>query len=124
MRFKRRYICIQLVFSKSDSKCKFKINEINEDFSDTIEQFFGDFGLATLEPSFSVIYYNPHTSILILRTSKRFYSTFRSLLVFKKKLKTVDLMFKVLHSSGSLKKARKYLIDFSTKNLFYERTVS
>jgi RNase P/RNase MRP subunit POP5 len=118
MRYKRRYVCIQLIFAKPETACKFKISELNEDFTETIEQCFGDFGLATLEPSFSIVYYNANTNMLILRTSRRFYTTFRSLLIFKKKVKSTDLMLNVLHASGSLKKARQFLVEYSAKKLF------
>jgi RNase P/RNase MRP subunit POP5 len=120
MRYKRRYVCVQLMSpSFTAQSLKFKISEINEDFLETLEQCYGDYGMASMEPSFSIVLFNTNTNLMILRTSKRFYTQFHAMLAFKKKLKNIDLIFKVLHASGSLKKCRKFLIDYSTKKLFY-----
>ena len=75
MRFKRRYFCIQIEFVDQVSAfqaSKLRHTHLSDGIHESIEQFYGDYGVATLMPSFSVIFYNSVTHLAIVRAARDF----------------------------------------------------
>ena len=125
MRFKRRYFCIEIAFQDYDLNTVAKRLQINKlrhnNLSDTlhksIEGFYGDYGMATMMPSFSVIYFNLNTNLAILRTARDLQTKFQNLLTFTRKIEEIDVAFRVIHVSGSIRKCKKFLLDYCNLRL-------
>jgi ribonuclease P/MRP protein subunit POP5 len=120
MRFKRRYFCVQIIFQDESIKKeinKLKHNQFSETIHSSIEKFYGDFGMAVMIPSFSVIYFNSSTNIAILRTARDTQKKFHSLPTFIQKIGELKVCLKTIHVSGSIKKSKKFLIDYCNQKL-------
>jgi hypothetical protein len=68
--------------------------------------------MAVMMPSFNVIYFNTNTNLAILRTSRDLKDKFHTLLTFTKQLGQFDVCFKVIHVSGSIRKCKKFLLNY------------
>ncbi|RNA39274.1 ribonuclease P MRP subunit POP5 [Brachionus plicatilis] len=130
MRFKRRYFCCELQYRDSDcvqnKLNKLKHSDISSTINKSIEKFYGDLGAAEMIPSFSVIYFNQNTNICILRTARNLEKKFHTMLTFIQKIENIDVQFKVVHKSGSIKKCKEFLIEYCSNRLleFYQKTSS
>lgn len=82
---------------------KLKHTDLSDTIHKSIEKFYGDYGMAVMMPSFSVIYYNSATNLCILRTARDLQKKFNSLLTFTNKLAEFNVYFKVVHVSGSIR---------------------
>ena len=109
MRFKRRYFCIEVQFQSDLSALdklhmnKLKHTNFSETIHKSIEQLYGDYGMAVMMPSFSVIYFNSVTNMAILRTARDLQKEFHVLLTFLQKLGDFDVSLRTVHVSGSIK---------------------
>ena len=123
MRFKRRYFCVEILFQDDLNALnkiqwhKLKHTNLTETIHDSIEKFYGDLGIATLMPSFSVIYFNSITNLALLRTSRDLQKKFANLLAFTRKIGQFNVTFKVVHISGSIKKCKKFLVTYCQNRL-------
>jgi len=134
MRFKRRYFCVEILYNdenltstKSSTSLDASLNKIklhklkhtnlSETINSYIEKFYGDYGMAVMMPSFSVIYFNPNTNIAIMRTARDLKNKFHNLLTFITKLAQFDVTFRVVHISGSIKKCKKFLAIYCQNKL-------
>ena len=123
MRFKRRYFCVEIVFhDEAAAASKPQLNRLKHThLSDTIhksiEQLFGDYGMAVMMPSFSVIYFNSATNLAILRTARDLQKQFHTLLAFIQQIGTLNAAFNVVHVSGSIKKCKQFLIPHCQQKL-------
>lgn len=134
MRFKRRYFCVEILYNdetltstKSSTSLDASLNKIkmhklkhtnlSETINSYIEKFYGDYGMAVMMPSFSVIYFNTNTNIAIMRTARELKDKFHNLLTFITKLAQFDVTFRVVHVSGSIKKCKKFLSIYCQKKL-------
>jgi RNase P/RNase MRP subunit POP5 len=109
MRFKRRYFCVEVTFQKEASALdkihmnKLKHTNLSETVHRSIEQLYGDYGMAVMMPSFSVIYFNSATNLAILRTARDLQKEFHALLAYVQKLADFDVSLRTVHVSGSIK---------------------
>jgi len=134
MRFKRRYFCLEILFhddslisAKSSASLDTSLNKIklhklkhtnlSESINSSIEKMYGDYGVSTMMPSFSVIYFNSSTNIAIIRSARDLKEKFHNLLMFTNKLDQFDVTFRVVHVSGSIKKCKKFLSIYCQKRL-------
>ena len=115
MRFKRRYFSVEIMPQNELTKTnislmnKLKHTDVSDTIHKSIEKLYGDYGMAVMMPSFSVIYYNSSTNLCILRTARDLQKKFNSLLTFTNKLGELNVYFKVIHVSGSIKKSKEHL---------------
>ena len=122
MRFKRRYFCLEVHFQDADLSSMSKRVQIEQlrhtHLSDaihkSIERFYGDHGMATMMPSFSIIYFNLHTRLAIMRTARDLQEQFHNVLTFTRRLLNdqIEVAFQVVHVSGSIRKCKKFLLDY------------
>lgn len=125
VRFKRRYFCVEVMFQEADLSSsakrikldKIKHTSLTETIHKSIERFYGDLGMATMMPSFSVIYFNMITNLAIMRTARNLQDKFHNLLTFINKIDDFDVSFRVVHVSGSIKKCKKYLLEYCNQRL-------
>ena len=123
MRFKRRYFCVEILFNdeiKSSDKIlvhKLKHTNLSNVINKSIEKFFGDYGVAAMMPSFSVIYYNSTTNVAILRTARDLQKKFHTLLALIQRLDDWKVTLSVIHVSGSIKKCKKFLLTYCQARL-------
>jgi ribonuclease P/MRP protein subunit POP5 len=125
VRFKRRYFCVEINFQDSDLNsaakriqiAKLRHTSLTDSIHKSIERLYGDYGMATMMTSFSVIYYNLSTSLAILRTARDMQGPFHNVLTFTRKLDDFDIAFKTVHVSGSIKKCKKFLLGYCNERL-------
>ena len=123
MRFKRRYFCVEIIFQDDFNVLnkiqwhKLKHTHLAEAIHQSIERLYGDFGMATMMPSFSVIYFNSITNIAMLRTSRDLQKKFANLLTFTQRIGQFNVTFRTVHISGSIKKCKKFLGRFCQQRL-------
>ena len=124
MRFKRRYYCVEILFHDGDSVVsslrtvqKLKHTQLNEALLAMIERLYGDYGMATMLPSFSVIYFNGSTNMAILRTSREMHQNFHTCLTYIQKLADYRVTLRVVHVSGSVKRCKKYLVNYCAQKV-------
>ena len=115
MRFKRRYFCCELILRENETKIRH--TDLSGTINKSIEKFYGDLGAAEMTPSFSLIYFNQNTNLCILRTARNLEKKFHTLLSFIQKIEEVDVKFKVIHKSGSIKKCKKFMLEYCTEQL-------
>lgn len=115
MRFKRRYFCVELLIGSKESKLK--PGDLSQEINRSIERLYGDYGAAKMQPSFSLIYFNTNTNLAIFRIARESRVAFHQLLTFVRRIESTDLTFKVIHVAGSIKKCKKFLIDYSNRRL-------
>lgn len=119
MRFKRRYFCCELLVNNSDSaQNKPKHSDITSTINKSIEKFYGDLGAAEMIPSFSLIYFNQNTNICILRTARNLEKKFHTMLTYIQKIEDINVQFRIIHKSGSIKKCKEFLIKYCSSKLF------
>lgn len=116
MRYKRRYFCVELIQASASLEYKLKSNDLVQELIKLIEKFFGDFGIASIQPSFSLVYFNSDTNLAIFRVARQHRADFHQLLSLVCRVDSTELAFKVIHVSGSIKQCKKYLIRH-----FYKR---
>lgn len=123
MRFKRRYFCVEVLYQDDLNALnkiqwhKLKYTNLSETIHESIERLYGDWGMATMMPSFSVIYFNSITNLAILRTSRDMQKKFSTLLTFTTKLAQFGVTFKTVHVAGSIKKCKKFLASYCQQKL-------
>ena len=130
MRYKRRYFCIEVVFTDDDKNPrtsaakdnrhnvqKLKHTVLADTIDSLIEKLYGDMGVATIAPSFSVIYFNTNTNIAIVRAAREAQKKFHALLTFIQKLGEYNVAIRVIHISGSVKKCKQFLIGHCERKL-------
>lgn len=117
MRFKRRYFCVELLADVGGEIAKIKPSDLQQEFSRSIEKFFGDFGVATMQPSFSLIYFNANTSLAVFRVGRDHRVMFHQLVTLMRRVSTTECTFRVVHVSGSIKKCKKFLLGYSHDRL-------
>lgn len=109
MRFKRRYFCLEIMFPDDLTAVdrihmnKLKHSDLADTVHKSIEKFYGDYGMAVMMPSFSVVYFNSATNLAIVRTARDLQKKFHALLTFVQKLAEFNVSLKVVHVSGSIK---------------------
>lgn len=121
MRFKRRYISIQI---KSDSKVlksasflHFKHQNLHDLFVEAIQNLYGDHGLAIVLPSLSIMYINNHTNIAILRVSRKSCNKVNEILTFLN-MERLNQVIVIKNLSGSIQKSKLFL-----KNSHFRRSI-
>lgn len=124
MRYKRRYICAEVEFDKytlaKTNKLyvhKLRHTNLTKAISDAYKRYYGDYGLATFLPSFSVMYYNAYTNIAIMRTSRDAYKNFLKVLSLLKIIGSDEVTFKILHLAGSVRLCKKFLLRHCSRKL-------
>lgn len=121
MRFKRRYFCVELVVQgttpTSNYETKLKSSDLVVELTKSIEKFFGDLGVASMQPSFSLIYFNANTNLAIFRIAREHRAKFHQLLALVRRIDSTDLALKVIHVAGSIKQCKKYLLKDSNRKL-------
>ena len=124
MRFKRRYFCVEIIYQDDQINAsdkiklhKLKHTNLTETVHSSIEKFYGDYGMAVMMPSFSVIYFNSNTNLAIMRTARDLQKKFHNLLTFTRKLDQFEITFRVVHVSGSIKKCKKFLLKYCQDKL-------
>lgn len=113
VRVKRRYILFELVFDCKDDLVNFdkSINEkhIVQAVRDSIQQTFGDYGLAVINQSLLLKRFNKQTKIGILSCYRHSYQIlFNALLLIQDILK-VKCIFRTHHLSGTIRGCLKVL---------------
>lgn len=121
MRFKRRYFCCELEYNEcdygQDKTNRPKHSDITCTINKSIEKFYGDLGAAEMIPSFSLIYFNQNTNICILRTARNTERKFHTVLTFIQKIDNIDVKFKIVHKSGSIKKCKQFMVEYCSSRL-------
>ncbi len=117
MRFKRRYFIVELIFENDQSnRQELKMKSVQDTIHQSIEKFYGDLGMAQMMPSFSIIYFNSNTNLLLMRIARELEKKFHTLLTFTKMIDNLNVYFHILHKSGSIKKCKKFLVEYCYKD--------
>jgi RNase P/RNase MRP subunit POP5 len=123
MRYKRRYFCVELTIDKySQVKNKFYLHQLNytliiETLKNAIVKYYGDYGAATMLPSFSLMYFNSYTNLMIMRTSREMYKELLRMLTLIKRVDKFNINLNVIHISGSVRQCKKYLVKYCSRRL-------
>jgi RNase P/RNase MRP subunit POP5 len=118
MRFKRRYFIVELIFENDQpvNRQELKMKSIQDVIHKNMEKFYGDLGMAQMMPSFSIVYFNSNTNLLIMRIARELEKKFHTLLTFTKMIGDINVYFHILHKSGSIKKCKKFLVEYCYKD--------
>ena len=120
MRFKRRYFCVEIIFNTKTRKSqsvRLTYSNLYDAIAEGIEKFFGDFGVALMLPAFSIVYLNSYTNIAIVRISRKASRQFHKLWLFINNIEKSNVFTRLLYSSGSILKAKKFLTQHCYKKL-------
>ena len=113
VRVKRRYILFELIFESKDDYVNFdrSINErhIMQVIRDSIQQLYGDYGLAILNQSLSLKRFNKQTKIGILSCYRHSYQILFNSLFLIQDIHKVKCIFKTHHLSGTIRGSLKCL---------------
>lgn len=98
---------------------KLKSSDLVQEISRSIEKFYGDLGVASMQPSFSLVHFNADTSVAIFRIAREQRASFHQLLTLVTRVNNsaAELTFKVIHVSGSIRQCKKHLLEHSNRKL-------
>lgn len=134
VRVKRRYILFELIFEGKDDLFNFdkliSEKQIVQTIRDSVQQTFGDYGLAIINQSLILKRFNKQTKIGIISCYRDCYRIlFNSLLLIQDILK-IKCTFKTHHLSGTirgclkaLEKMYKGTLKINNDNKIIKRTV-
>ncbi|KAI9002123.1 hypothetical protein DFJ74DRAFT_613636 [Hyaloraphidium curvatum] len=118
VRFKNRYLVIEVVFPDGPhTLLDVHAGTVANVIRDSLEMNFGEWGAATAAMSLSVKYYSAHTNIGIVRVARDHFRLIWGALTFITKLKNRDCIVRVIHVSGTIKKAQLATIRYDKRKI-------
>ncbi|XP_035225972.1 uncharacterized protein LOC118198415 [Stegodyphus dumicola] len=119
VRVKYRYILAEILTEQYKNKLKLPLKEydLKQAILAAVEQNHGDYGLACIHAGFSIKVYNPATRILILRVRRCAVLVLSTTLPLITTAGKIQLAFRTLRLTGTIRSAFKFLIDFDKKKL-------
>ncbi|KAH9445809.1 hypothetical protein MJO29_012096 [Puccinia striiformis f. sp. tritici] len=134
VRFKNRYLLIQLIYGPLDSTTLSyqpssndtpKLNEkgLIDLIRQSIQTNFGELGSGEAGSDLSIKYYSPTTSHLILRCKRDQVNKVRASLLFINQINPqISVIFNVAHVSGTIRKTQLFLIEWDRQqSLSYDQ---
>ncbi|TNY20092.1 ribonucleases P/MRP protein subunit POP5 [Rhodotorula diobovata] len=116
VRFKHRYLLVSLVFPDSlltpaNPHEPFTPPQMTESslislLRDSLAVNFGDVGAGEVGGTFSIKYFSPSTSTLILRVSREHHRTLWAALTLLRKVGGQECVARVVHVSGTIRKTQ------------------
>ncbi|KAA1091857.1 hypothetical protein PGTUg99_011081 [Puccinia graminis f. sp. tritici] len=131
VRFKNRYLLIQLIYGPHESSTigsnhqpgPSGTKQVNEKslidlIRQSIQLNFGDLGAGEAGADLTVKYYSPTTSNLILRCKRDQVTKVRASLLFINQINPqTPVIFNVIHVSGTIRKTQSFLIEFDRQQI-------
>lgn len=116
VRFKNRYLLVELSLerNKRPSSSAHLANIIRE----SIEYYFGDFGMANTAQSLSIKYYNHVTGIAIVRTGRDHLKMTKHAI---ENCKLYSSNITIVHVGGTIKSTQLAAIRLNEKRLIQEK---
>lgn len=117
VRFKNRYILYEVIWK--DNKADESINEAGllNVFRDSLALNFGDHGVARSAMSLSVKYYNPVTSLCMVRCGTEEYRQVWCALSMINDISNRRVMLHFLHLGGTLRTCQQAAVDYNRRLL-------
>ena len=120
MRMKQRhYICeLSYLTSSSTERSAVNVSDIYHALKNEIIQKFGDVFWNKVASLIAVKYYNPITSLLLIRGPLLHQTVVRSCIENLHQVKKRNLSITILQTSGAMRKLKQYIIVWHEKKVF------
>ena len=114
MRFKNRYLLVQLLFSPpSLTLPSLTSYALYRDVRQSLLSNFGEFGYGQVTNSLQVKYLNSHTNLAIIRAPRDDSDLVRTALVMMKEVGGQPCVLKVVHVGGTIRSCQKAAVNFT-----------
>ncbi|KAJ3108754.1 hypothetical protein HDU97_000154 [Phlyctochytrium planicorne] len=117
MRFKNRYLLVEIIFADSQILESLHPGNIINTIRDSVEVNFGDVGVGSISQSFSVKYFSPYTSVAIVRVARDHVKLLWAAISFVSQIKGRKCLLRVVHVGGTIKQVQKQAIEFDKQQL-------
>ncbi|XP_054159410.1 ribonuclease P/MRP protein subunit POP5-like [Oppia nitens] len=124
VRVKRRYLCFEVVPNGGDHNLttgyrKLDITErqVRDTVRQTIADIYGDYGLASVQLSFSLKRFNQTTRTGVLAIKRSVHTILLTALPFVKRINQLDCFLKSIHLSGTIRGCLKALAVHHNKQI-------
>ena len=104
LRQKKRYIVFEIIADK-----KFSFSEIKEEVEKAMKDFFGQLGLGRASPLILKEKFNVDKQMFIIKVNNKHVDELKAALTLSKSIKSTPVIIKSIITSGTVKKASKYL---------------
>ena len=86
-------------------------------FQNSIQELYGDYGLAVVQSNLGIKYLNPITRTVLIRVSRGAHLIVINALAMIKKIQQTPVMFWTLHVAGSIRLCQKFLVRHNQQQL-------
>eukprot|EP00039_Didymoeca_costata_P005838 m.85104 g.85104 ORF g.85104 m.85104 type:complete len:133 (-) comp12995_c0_seq4:793-1191(-) len=121
VRLKHRHLLVEIIFEDGLVDENLKFRDVLKAVQGAVQAFHGDYGLGCIMSSFQVKYFNPMTSICLLRVSKDHYEELWSALTLMTSLNSRSCLFTVIHVGGTIRSCQKALIKKNKQALALDK---
>jgi len=105
LRQKKRYIVFEVIADK-----KFSFAEIKEEIDQVMKEFWGQLGLGRASPLILKEKFNADKQMFIVKVNHKHVDELKAALTLSKSIKSIPVIIKSIITSGTVKKASKYLL--------------
>ena len=123
VRKKSRYLVAKIQYNDNKIDLNLDADTIKNAIRNTINELFGEYGMAAYAQGIFVKYCNPYTGIFFLRVDRDHHCHIRTCVSFVKMLRQRLCVLSCIHVTGTLKSAERFLLDYNTKEMqvMYDR---
>ena len=104
LRQKKRYLIFEII-----AEGKFSFPEIKEELERVMKEFWGQLGLSKASPLILKERFNEDKQKFVIKVNHKYVDELKAALTLSKSIKNRPVIIKSIITSGSLKKASKYL---------------
>jgi len=94
-----------------------KAKDIGRVLKESVELVHGSYGLGSVIGSLQIKYFNPVTSVALIRISRDNYDVLWSAMTFVTKIRKRECLFRVLHLGGTIRSCQKVLLAYNREQL-------
>jgi len=117
VRLKHRYLLTEIIFADGKSDASMKSKDIGRVLKDSLELVHGSYGLGSVIGSLQVKYFNPVTSVALIRVSRDNYDILWSAMTFITQMRKRECLFRVIHLGGTIRSCQKVLLEYNREQL-------
>ncbi|XP_022918640.1 ribonuclease P/MRP protein subunit POP5 [Onthophagus taurus] len=121
VRHKNRYIVVLITENDTNATKKLHLKPItlSNAIKDTVQQLYGDFGLAAIKAAFTAKYCNELTKIAIIKVRHGPHRFVTSVLPLITSLENKSITINIIHIGATIKQSFKFILEYQERK-YYE----
>lgn len=117
VRYKSRYFVVKVKYADDRWDLNIYEKDIKEVIKTSVEELYGDYGIATYCNKMFVKYVNPYTQIFFVQCARDYHKEIRTAISFVKQLRSKFCTLTCIYMGATIKSAERFLLDYNTKTL-------